>query len=350
LPAPTISVSIVIPMLNEERYIGPCLRSILGNQFPAGGEEILVVDGGSTDRSRDVVNELAATDPRIRLLANPERITPCGLNIGIRQARGKYILRMDAHAEFPSGYVVSCIEELERTGAENVGGVIETRPGAPTLVARAIAEFSRHPLGVGNSAFRLGWGDRFAETVPFGAFRKELFDRIGLFRTDLPRVQDLELNRRIRANGGTIYLSNRIRSTYYRVADLRGFVRRAFWTSFYIPRALIRYRTGSVRHLVPFVFTTTLLALFLAGLWDTRALFAAAAMLAAYLAITTVASILPGARREWSMALILPLLFPLYHFSYGIGTLAGWIPALLPGKTEQIDIIEPDTAAASKRG
>ena len=141
LPEPLaggLLVSIVVPMLNEERYIGGCLDSILAGSFPPEQCEVLVVDGGSVDGSREIVRARSDRHPSLRLLNNPRRIQGAAMNIGIQNARGKYVLRMDAHSEYPRDYVQNCVEELERTGADNVGGTWEVTPTKPDFLARAL--------------------------------------------------------------------------------------------------------------------------------------------------------------------------------------------------------------------
>src|SRR5687767_4417714 len=206
----SIVASVVIPMRNEEAHIGGCLRSLLANDFDPASYEIVVVDGESTDRSVEVVAAVAASSSvPIRLLSNPKRIAPTGMNIGIRDAYGRYIIRVDAHSEYPPQYIRVCIEELERTGAANVGGTFQTFPGADTVMAKGIALMTQHPVGVGNAGFRIGVKDSYVDTVPYGAYRRELFESVGMFREDLVRHQDYELNARIRKAGGRIFLSSR---------------------------------------------------------------------------------------------------------------------------------------------
>src|SRR6266849_4188815 len=132
-------VSVVIPMRNEEKYIVRCLDTVIANDFPAQQFEILVVDGESTDCSRKIVFEKQAKFPNLRLLRNPQRVVPPGMNIGIRQAKGRFIVRMDAHSEYPPDYITNCVAELERTGAANVGGRWITKPGSDSLIAKTIA-------------------------------------------------------------------------------------------------------------------------------------------------------------------------------------------------------------------
>ena len=227
-------------MRNEEKYIGRCLESVIANAFPHDQYEIIVVDGDSSDRSREIVLEMQSNFPNLRLLRNPARVVPPGMNLGIRQARGRYIIRMDAHSEYPSDYIANCIAELERTGAANVGGRWITKPGADSAVAKTIAFITQDPVVVGNAEYRLGKGDRYVDTVPFGAFRREIFEQVGLFREDLVRHQDYELNARIRQAGGKIFLSPRIHNIYYNVPTFRKFMRQASLNGTWCARACLR--------------------------------------------------------------------------------------------------------------
>jgi glycosyltransferase involved in cell wall biosynthesis len=318
------TVSIVIPMRNEEKYIGRCLDSILANRFPEEQYEILVADGESEDASREVVLARAAAHPGIRLLHNPGRFVPSGMNLGIRQARGRYIIRMDAHSEYPPDYIENCISELERTGAGNVGGRCITRPGSDTQMAKAIALFTQTRVGVGNAAYRLGEGDRYVDTVPFGAFPREVFDQVGLYREDLVRNQDFELNARIRRAGYGIYLSSKIANVYYNSGTFRKFMRQAWLNGIWAPRMWLRYR-GSFcwRHAAPLGFTGGLLSSLLIGLWWRPVLWAGLTALVAYLAVTLVTATSIGARNGWKSSPYIVLVMPCYHFLYGFGTLMG---------------------------
>ena len=171
-------VSIVVPCRNEERYLGGCLDSILAGDYPQDRLEVLVVDGMSEDRTREILSRYTAQHPSIRLLDNPQRITPTALNTGIRAARGVVIMRMDAHVVYPSSYVSQLVAALEETGADNVGGVIETLPADKSATARAIAVGLSHPLGVGNSYFRIGSRERrWTDAVSFGCYRRDALSR-----------------------------------------------------------------------------------------------------------------------------------------------------------------------------
>lgn len=321
-----VRVSIVVPMKNEERYIGRCLETILTNDFPMDQCEILVMDGRSTDRSRTIVEEKATQSPLIRLIDNPEGIAPTAMNRGIHVARGEYILRMDAHSEYPPNYIRTCLEEIERTGADNVGGRWITKPGSDSLLARGIALMTQHPAGVGNSAYRIGLGDRFVDTVPFGAFRKSLFEKVGYYREDLMRHQDYELNARIRKAGGKIYLSSKIDITYHNVPDLSRFMRQAYGNGIWMaPAWLSTPGSFSLRHGAPLAFVSSLLGCLLLSAFSEFFRILLLAMVAVYLLFVLAASIHISWRHGVAFLVVLPTLFVLYHLCYGAATLIGFL-------------------------
>jgi GT2 family glycosyltransferase len=320
----TLAVSIIIPMRNEEKYIGTCLDSVLANGLPEDQYEILVADGESDDRSREVVLAKSKQHPCIHLLHNPGRFVPSGMNIGIRQARGRYIIRMDAHAEYPPDYIKNCISELERTGAGNVGGRWITRPGSDSLMAKAIALFTQTRLGVGNASYRLGEGDRYVDTVPFGAFPREVFESVGLYREELVRNQDFELNARIRRAGYTIYLSSKISNVYYNSASFRKFMRQAWMNGIWLPRMWAQCPSSFCwRHAAPLAFAAGLLSSILIGLLYRPLLWAGLAGLAIYLAATLATAIMVGSRSGWKYTAFVALIMPSYHFVYGFGSIVG---------------------------
>jgi succinoglycan biosynthesis protein ExoA len=321
-----IVVSVVIPMRNEERYIRACIDSILANAFPPEKLEIIIADGRSTDRSREIVAECAQRSRvSIVLIDNPQKIAPTAMNAGICIARGRYVIRMDAHSEYPANYIADCISELERTGADNVGGPWTTLPGADTDVARTIAFLTTEPAAIGNAQFRSGSGGRFVETVPYGAFRRELFHRLGGFRSDLVRHQDNELNARIRCTGGTIYMSEKLRLRYRNVATFRTFMRQAYLNGIWWPRAWTRYPACfSWRHAVPMLFVSFTLTALLAGFWQPGV----HAMLAALFTVYGLSLLWLGAKVAYRNGrryfVLVPGLTLAYHFCYGASTLLGW--------------------------
>lgn len=319
-----ITVSIVIPMRNEEKRIASCLNSILANDFPKNEMEIIVADGRSEDRSRQIVEEFANRHPQIRIIDNPKRIVPPGLNAAISVSRGRYIIRMDAHSVYPRDYVSACVRELESGIADVVGGRLITRPGADTAVGRAIALVSQHPFGVGNSGFRLGWQGRYVDTVPFGAFRREVFEGVGLFRESLVRHQDFEMNARIREAGGRIFLSPTISLTYYNLPTLSKWLQRTFRDPLWVGRAWMRYPiTFCWRHGAPLaLLLAVMIPLFLSSTFPFM-LIISLATLSLYLLGALASSLQIALRHGIKLLPIAALLFVSLHLLYGIGLLSG---------------------------
>lgn len=317
-------ISIVVPVWNEKPYLATCLEGILQSDLPASSYEVLIVDGGSTDGSREIAEEFAARHANVFALSNPERIPATAMNRGIRRARGKYIIRMDAHAQFPPSYARACVEELERTGADNVGFASETQPSGATAVARAIAWFGQHPLGVGPSAFRLGWGDRDVDTVPFGAFRRTLFERVGLYREDLVRHEDFELNARIRAAGGRVYLSRKVRSVYFARPTLAGFCRQAALNGLWNARSWVRYRgCFAWRHAMPMFLVLSLLATAAAGIFWRASWWTALAIAGAYAVMLLAVGVQLAFRHGWRYLFVAPVVFAAHQLPYGIMEMVG---------------------------
>jgi glycosyltransferase involved in cell wall biosynthesis len=322
--ADSIVVSIIVPMRNEEKYIARCLRSILGNDFPREELEILVADGRSTDRSREIVAEFAREFGQIQLIDNPNGIVPSGLNLAICRARGQFIIRMDAHSEYPRDYISACVRELRTGKADVVGGTLTTRAGADTLIAKSIALLSQHPFGVGNSGFRIGWTGRYVDTVPFGAFKRSVFDRIGLFREDLVRHQDYEMNQRIRRAGGKVFLSPEIHLAYYNLPTAHKLLKRAFLDGVWVARAWMWYPdTFAWRHCAPLAFVLALLVSTLAAVVFPAMVLVAAAILAIYLGLALCSSVQIALRHGMAMLGVLPLLFLTFHLAYGGGSIVG---------------------------
>ncbi|MDR0434239.1 MAG: glycosyltransferase family 2 protein [Gracilibacteraceae bacterium] len=335
-------VSLIIPVRNEEKHIDHCLRSVFAQDFPSERMEILVVDGMSADGTRERVAFWQKEHPNVRLLENRERTAPCAMNIGIRAARGRCIARLDAHSSYAPDYISQCLHYLEKTGADNVGGVLETK--GEGFWGTAIALMLSSPFGVGNASFRVGAADGYVDTVPFGAFRRETFERYGYFDERLTRNQDYELNYRIRRQGGKIYLANAIKLTYYSRSSVGAIARNAFangrWniiTSFLCPGAM------GARHFVPFAFVLSLLLLPAAALCLSPLFFLAlAAELGLYFLLAFVFAWGAGRRAATATAerpapapvyfMALLFLFPLFHICYGCGSAAGLgaARALLP--------------------
>jgi len=318
-----VRVSVIIPMRNEAASIGRCLDSVLAQVTDDGGTEVLCVDGASTDGTADIVRRYAARHASLRLLENPAKIVPAAMNLGLREARGEVIIRLDSHAEYAPDYLASCLEVLDRTGADVVGGYMATLPAQDTPTGRAIAAATSSRFGVGGSAFRTGGTEREGDTVPFGCFRRDVFTRFGIYDERLVRNQDIELCRRIRRGGGRIVLSPQIRLTYFNRSTFGGLRQQAFHNGLW--NAYTTYLVGlilSVRHFVPLIFVLSLLALaLLSAVWWPFGVLLGLDLLA-YLAAAAAAALAVGMRRHVSAARLFLAFFQL-HLVYGFGWLWG---------------------------
>jgi glycosyltransferase involved in cell wall biosynthesis len=315
-----VEVTVVVPMYNEERYIASFIESLTKQTFPTEKMEWIFVDGDSTDGTVAVVKEYVKGGIYpITLLRNEKRKTPYALNLAIKQARGKYIIRFDVHSYFYPDYIEKCVHYLNTTDADNVGGIAETE--ATTPMGKTIAEMLSSPFGVGNSNFRINHGDCYVDTVPFGAYRREIFEKVGLFNTELPRSEDNDMNSRIRESGGKIWLAEDIRFKYYCRDTVKSILLMAlqngnalFFTVKQNPKAM------RVRHFIPFCFLLSVLLLpFLAFFSEAFALLFALEMIA-YLSLDIFFSFAHGNKRR---GLIKIWLYPMFHLTYGVGSLLG---------------------------
>jgi len=318
-------VSIIVPCRNEAQHVGRCLESVLDGDYPPDRMEVLVVDGRSDDRTREIVAAYAARYPTVRLLDNPKQITPVALNLGVRAAQGDLVMRMDAHVVYPRDYVSRLVEALDESGADCVGGVIETLPADETPIARAIALGLSHPFGVGNAYFRIGSRQRrWADAVSFGCYRREVFDRIGLFDEDLVRNQDDEFDLRLFKHGGRILLVPEVVCSYYARRTLRQLGRMFYQYGYFKP--LVAKKLGKImtaRQLAPALLLAALAATGLLGLAWPVARVAFAAIAGAYTVAVLSCSVRAALRHGARCGLGLAAVFVVLHGSYGLGFLRG---------------------------
>lgn len=317
----TIVVSVVMPVYNEEKYIEKCVDSLLLQDYPIEKMEWIFVDGCSKDKTVELLKGYQKQYPNlIKILNNPNKIVPYAMNIGIAASCGKYIVRLDAHADYANNYISKCIHYLETTDAENVGGVAETK--AKGFMGNAIAKMLSSKFGVGNSQFRTNGESGYVDTVPFGAFKREVFSKYGGYDERLVRNQDNEMNFRIRKNGGKIYLANDIHLTYYCRDSIKGIAAMAqkngMWNI--ITMKLCPGSMG-LRHFIPFLFVLSIVGLGLLGLVHPIFWWLLAAEMALYLALDVVFSIKQAKSVKECFALL--LLFPIFHVAYGFGSMLG---------------------------
>lgn len=313
-----IVVSVIVPLLNEEKYIKRCLESLAKQTFNITKMEWILVDGVSTDHTTDVIKQYMNDYP-IVLLINEKRKTPDALNMAIDIAKGKYIIRMDAHSEFAENYIEKCVESLESTDADNVGGIAETK--STGFIGNAIAKMLSTKFGVGGSSFRTDEKSGYVDTVPFGAFRLSTFEKYGKFNTELLRSEDNEINARIRNGGGKVFLSNEIRFVYYCRDSIKGILKMALQNG----NALFRTRkisskAMSIRHYIPFLFfvSVVLLTMF-SAIWKPATLLLASEVFL-YLLIDIRYSFFTDDKRY---GIITIWLYPAFHLVYGFGSFLG---------------------------
>lgn len=314
-------VSIILPIRNEARYIERCLNAVIGQDYPPDRIEILVVDGLSNDGTRELVAEFGVRDQRVRLIDNPEQIVPAALNRGIHAARGDVIVRVDGHAVIARDNVSQCVDKLNSMAVDCVGGPIAAT--GDSWLARGIAIAASSPFGVGNSAFRYANEGQFVDTLAFGAYRREVFARIGLFDEELVRNQDDEFNFRLIRAGGKIWLDPRIKSTYYSRTSLTSLWKQYVEYGFWKVRVIQKHgRPASWRHVVPITFV---LALFVASGLSilTRSPLWFLAIAVPYAVTSLGVSLWLAERRGWKYAPLLPLAFAAMHLGYGFGFLVG---------------------------
>ncbi|UFS62400.1 glycosyltransferase family 2 protein [Sulfurimonas sp. HSL-3221] len=314
----------IIPAYNEERYIAACLDSFVASDYPKAQLELFVVDGMSTDRTGEIVAGYAATYSWISLLENRDRTAPYAMNLGIGRASGDFIVRADAHSSYPADYLSKLIHWSQKLDADNVGGLWQTDVLHATAKSMAIKNVLRDRFGVGNALFRTGVRSvQEVDTVPFGCFKKEVFDRYGLYDTRLTRNQDIELNKRIKRGGGRIFLVPDIRCTYYARETFMALAKNNFANGKW--NLLTADLTGtfgslSVRHFVPLVFVLVLLLPLLFSPLLPQALYLSVTVLLLYTGIVLL--------RAWQIKYNTTLLYQcaaffVLHFSYGLGELAG---------------------------
>lgn len=341
-PAADPFVTILVPCRNEVRFIDGCLRSILANTYAKDLIEVLVIDGLSTDGTRQEVEQIAACHPSVKVVDNPKRTTPAALNLGIQQAKGDVIIRMDAHATYPSDYIAWLIAWQHKTGADNVGGVCMTMPSDDSPVARAIARGLSHPFGVGTSYFRIGTSTpRWVDTVFGGCYKKDVFTRIGIFDEQLIRNQDDEFNHRLIARGGRILLVPDVVFYYYPRSSLTHLWRMYYQYGYFKPLVVLKVgRIGTVRQLVPLLCLALLMGLSVASIGSHVSRFVLVLLVGGYLLADFTVSFAVGLSSGLRCVGWMSLVFPVMHVSYGLGYVRGIFDFWIRRK-------QPDIAANS---
>lgn len=314
-PATAPPVSVVIPVLDEERHLRDAVGQVLRQSY-AGELEVVLALGPSTDRTDEVAAELAASDPRVRTVANPSGRTPSALNAGIRAARHDVIVRVDGHAEIPSDYVATAVRTLDETGADNVGGLMKAV--GRTAFERAVACAMRSRIGVGGGTFHVGGAAGPVDTVYLGAFRRSALDRVGGYDERYTRTQDWHLNLRLRQTGGTIWFTPEMEVTYRPRSTVRALARQYFQYGHW-RRVVMREHpdTASARYLAPPVMVVGTTAATLLGLaWPPALLVPTAYAVGVLVGGAAISAGEPARTRA-----LTPVALATMHWAWGVGFL-----------------------------
>ena len=308
-------VSFVIACLNEEKYISQCLNSILNQEYPKDKFEILVVDGMSQDGTRSILNKYASEYACIKIIDNPDKITPKAFNLGIKNSTGEIITIISAHADYDKTYISKCVEYLNKTGVDNVGGPM--RAVGIDYISKAIAFVYNSSFGLGGGKFHDENWEGEAETVYPGCWRKEVFEKVGLFDERLVRNQDIEFDTRSRKKGIKIYLTPEIKTVYYCRSNLSGLWKQNFRNGFWnIKTMSINPQSLSVRHFVPLFFVLALLF----G-WAIKFLWFF--VITSYVMCNLFFSLKIAVKNGMKYLFVIPAVFLVLHLSYGFGLMWG---------------------------
>ena len=321
-------VSIVVPCRNERDHIESAIKSILTQEVPPGGFEVIVADGMSDDGTREILKKWVEQDSRLHLIDNPGGIVSSGLNAGIRKATGSIIMRMDVHTNYAPDYVRQAVRVLEETGADNVGGPWLARGRG--RMGMAIAAAFQSPFACGGAR---GHDPNYSgpvDTVYLGCWRRKIFDRIGFFDEELVRNQDDEFNLRTVRSGGKVWQSATIRSWYYTRESLRHLFGQYLQYGYWKVRVIQKHRLpASLRHLVPPGFLLCLILLPILSLFWPTILWLWVGLIGFYVAINVLVSIWTAVSDNWRGFPLLPLTFATFHFAYGWGFLRGFIDFII---------------------
>jgi succinoglycan biosynthesis protein ExoA len=318
-------VSIIVPCYNERWTIQPLLDALYGQSFPHTGLEVVIADGGSTDGTYNAIAEWQSTHPDLNVIVvkNSAHTIPAALNAAITASSGTIIVRLDAHSKPQPDYVERAVTALNEGRGENVGGVWNIQPGNKKWIARSIAAAAGHPIGVGDARYRFTDQAGYVDTVPFGSFKRELIDRIGMFDETLLTNEDYEFNARVMQSGGKVWLDPLIQSEYFARSNLKALARQ-YWRYGYWKRQMLRRYPETLRwrQALPPSFVAGLIVLGLTAPFFWFARWALLFVIGLYALVLLLAGIqLAGKRKDIALVVGVPLAIATMHFSWGAGFL-----------------------------
>ncbi len=326
-----MKISLIIPCFNEQDTIQDLLAAICEQDYPLKDLEVVISDGMSTDATRKRIGEFVEAVPEltVRVVDNPQRTIPAGLNQAIQAAQGEILIRMDAHSLPHPDYIKFSVQALQQGKGDNVGGVIDIKPGNRGLIARSIAVAAGHPLGVGDAKYRTGAEAGEVDTVAFGAYWKSLIERIGGYDESLLTNEDYEFNVRVRKSGGKIWLDPRIRATYIPRSTLSELASQYWRYGYWKLRMLLRYPETLRWRQVSGFFVLSWLVLGCLSIWFEFARWLLLAEAAIYLGALLAAGLSAAwKKQDLGLMLGLPLAIATMHFSWGSGFLISLVGVL----------------------
>jgi len=319
------TVSIIIPCRNEERHIANCIQSLFDCDYPQKLIEILVIDGNSSDKTREIILQLQKRYDHLNLINNPDIYTSFALNLGLKNARNEFVMIASAHSTFAKNYISEIINSMERLDCDGAGGVLTTDVKIKTKKTLSICKVLSNKFGVGNSMFRVGTGNPLlVDTVPFGIYKKSIFESVGYYNVQLIRNQDMEFSKRLIANKKRIYLIPSAKCTYYARENYKDLAKNNFGNGLWIPKTIYvtkRLDSLSLRHFIPLMFLLSLLIPTLFMLKIPSLILISSSSLIIYLLTIIIVSFKIKDNSTnikyifWS--------FIVLHFSYGFGSLVG---------------------------
>ncbi len=340
--SPTPFLTIGIPCLNEEAFIEHCISCVMKQDYPMDRMEVIVADGGSTDRTREILDELGQKYPNLRWIDNPARIQAPAMNEIIRQSTGEFLIRLDAHCQYQSDYVKTCVQVLARTGADNVGGAQRAR--SQSRFQRALCAALTSPVGVGGANYRDEQAEGFVDTVFCGAFRRSVFETVGMFDPNAITNEDAELNQRIIEAGGKVYLSRDLVAEYFPRDSFRTLAKQYFKYGQGRARTLLKHgHFLKVRPALPFLMVIGGATL----LFTSPHKLSTWMLFSAYSALTGTEAIRVGRRERLSAIPLVWAIFPVLHISHGIGFARGLSKYLKKPDWAEAETVPPLGSAAS---
>tara|TARA_Y100001935_G_C17311532_1_gene516840 strand:- start:6162 stop:7205 length:1044 start_codon:yes stop_codon:yes gene_type:complete len=327
-------ISILIPCRNEEHYLGDCIQAILDSDYPDEKKEIIVADGESDDKTLVIAKEFETKHNIVKVFNNPKKILAAGWNVGIRNSTGEILIAANAHATIERDHLMKCVENLENSGADCVGPALVTHPQDTNLLGKSIATMMSHPFGVGDSTFRTGTSSQepiWVDTLHLGAYKKEVFEKVGLYNEELTRSQDKELHNRLLKYGFKMLLVPTMKVHYYTRSNPKGFFQYGFLNGYWVSKPWsLGTSIASLRHLVPMFFVITLILSFSLSSITNILIYIFFSALFSYLSLVVLASLhVVSQKKDLRYLITMPIVFCSYHITYGLGTTYGAVLAIL---------------------